>query len=134
VIEMGTYGIGVTRTMAAAIEQNHDDNGIIWPLPLAPFQVLLVSLNPKDEAVRRAADELYEALEARRVEVLYDDRDERPGVKFNDADLIGIPIRLVVGGKSLAQGSVELSLRRDREKHAVAVGDAVARTLELVAG
>ena len=82
--------------------------------------------------MREAADELYERLEAQGVEVLYDDRDERPGVKFNDADLIGIPIRLVVGGKSLAQGNVELSLRRDREKHAVAVGDAVARTPELV--
>ncbi|HEX2465914.1 MAG TPA: proline--tRNA ligase [Thermoanaerobaculia bacterium] len=131
---MGCYGLGISRTVAAAIEQNHDETGIIWPLPLAPFQVLLVSLNPKDDAVRATADQLYEALVAQGVEILYDDRDERPGVKFNDADLIGIPIRLVVGGKSLAQGNVELSLRRDREKHAVAVGDAVARTLELVAG
>ena len=115
---MGCYGLGIGRTVAAAIEQNHDENGIIWPLPLAPFQVLLMSLNAaKDEAVRKAADDLYAALEAQGVEVLYDDRDERPGVKFNDADLIGIPIRLVVGGKGLAQGTVELSLRRDREKH-----------------
>jgi len=129
---MGCYGLGIGRTVAAAIEQNHDQNGIVWPLPLAPFEVLLVSLNAKDEAVRQAADELFDALAARGVEVLYDDRDERPGVKFNDADLIGIPIRLVVGGKSLAQGQVELSQRRDREKHAVAVGDAVARTLELI--
>ncbi len=129
---MGCYGLGISRTVAAAIEQNHDDNGIIWPLPLAPFQVLLLSLNPKDDAVRGAADELYDRLIAQGVEVLYDDRDERPGVKFNDADLIGIPIRLVVGGKSLAQGNVELSLRRDREKHAVAVGDAVTRAIELV--
>jgi prolyl-tRNA synthetase len=129
---MGCYGLGIGRTVAAAIEQNHDENGIIWPLPLAPFQVLLLSLNPKDEAVRKAADDLHAALEAQGIEVLYDDRDERPGVKFNDADLIGIPIRLVVGGKSLAQGNVELSLRRDREKHAVALGDAVARAVELV--
>jgi prolyl-tRNA synthetase len=129
---MGCYGLGIGRTVAAAIEQNHDENGIVWPLPLAPFQVLLLSLNPKDEAVRRAADDLYTALEAQGVEVLYDDRDERPGVKFNDADLIGIPIRLVVGGKSLAQGNVELSLRRDREKHAVAIADALGRTVELV--
>jgi prolyl-tRNA synthetase len=132
-IIMGCYGLGIGRTVAAAIEQNHDENGIIWPLPLAPFQVLLVSLNPKDDAVRQAADRLYDALVAQGVEVLYDDRDERPGVKFNDADLIGIPIRLVVGGKSLARGEVELSLRRDREKHAVAAGDAVARTIELLA-
>ena len=130
---MGCYGLGIGRTVAAAIEQNHDENGIIWPLPLAPFQVLLMSLNAaKDEAVRQAADDLYGALEAQGVEVLYDDRDERPGVKFNDADLIGIPIRIVVGGKGLAQGTVELSLRRDREKVPVAVSDAVARTLELV--
>jgi prolyl-tRNA synthetase len=129
---MGCYGLGISRTVAAAIEQNHDDNGIIWPLPLAPFQVLLLSLNSKDDAVRGAADELYDRLIAQGIEVLYDDRDERPGVKFNDADLIGIPIRLVVGGKSLAQGNVELSLRRDREKHAVAVGDAVTRAIELV--
>jgi prolyl-tRNA synthetase len=129
---MGCYGLGIGRTVAAAIEQNHDENGIVWPLPLAPFQVMLLSLNPKDEAVRQAADDLHAALEAQGVEVLYDDRDERPGVKFNDADLIGIPIRLVVGGKSLAQGNVELSLRRDREKHAVAVGDAVSRAVELV--
>jgi prolyl-tRNA synthetase len=75
---MGCYGLGIGRTVAAAIEQNHDDNGIIWPLPLAPFQVLLLSLNPKDEAVRRAADQLFAALVERGVEVLYDDRDERP--------------------------------------------------------
>ena len=123
---MGCYGLGIGRTVAAAIEQNHDENGIIWPLPLAPFQVLLVSLNPKDEAVRECRRRaLRRGWSAQGIEVLYDDRDERPGVKFNDADLIGIPIRLVVGGKSLAQGNVELSLRRDREKHAVAVGDAV---------
>jgi prolyl-tRNA synthetase len=132
-IVMGCYGLGLGRTVAAAIEQNHDDGGIVWSLPLAPFQVLLVALNPKDDAVRQAADQLYEALGAQGVEVLYDDRDERPGVKFNDADLIGIPIRLVVGGKSLAGGSVELSLRRDREKHPVAVGDAVARAIETIA-
>jgi prolyl-tRNA synthetase len=127
---MGCYGLGLGRTVAAAIEQNHDENGIIWPLPLAPFQVLVISLNPNDEAVRRAADDIYDALRAREVDVLYDDRDERPGVKFNDADLVGIPIRVVVGGKSLARGEVELSARRDREKHAIPVGDAVAKTLE----
>jgi prolyl-tRNA synthetase len=131
---MGCYGLGLGRTVAAAIEQNHDEAGIVWPLPLAPFSVLLLSLNPNDAAVRQAADRLYDALVERGVEVLYDDRDERPGVKFNDADLIGIPIRVVVGGKSLARGEVELSLRRDREKRAVPVADAVARAIELVSG
>ena len=109
---MGCYGLGIGRTIAAAIEQNHDDDGIIWPLPLAPFQVLLIALNPADEAVRSAAEALYDELRERGVEVLYDDRDMGPGAKFKDADLIGVPIRLVVGARSLEAGGVELSLRR----------------------
>ncbi len=124
---MGCYGLGVTRTIAAAIEQGNDDNGIIWPLPLAPFQITLLSLNAsKDEAVREAADDLYETLKAANWEVLYDDRPERPGVKFKDADLLGIPLRLVVGGRSLAEGNVELVERRGGEKEMVAVGDVLA--------
>ncbi len=122
---MGCYGLGVGRTVAAAIEQNHDADGIVWPLPLAPFEVLLVSLNPNDAEVSRVAGELYDALCARGADVLYDDRDERPGVKFKDADLVGIPLRVVVGGKSLAGGQVEISHRRDRVKSMVAVGDAL---------
>ncbi|MDI9630265.1 MAG: proline--tRNA ligase [Acidobacteriota bacterium] len=118
---MGCYGLGIGRTVAAAIEQNHDDDGIIWPLPLAPFEVLLMTINATDEATRKAADELHAALVARGIEVLYDDRDERPGVKFKDADLLGIPVRVVVGGKSLAAGQVEVSRRRDRVKEAVPV-------------
>ena len=118
---MGCYGIGIGRTVAAAIEQNHDADGIIWPLPLAPFEVLLMTINATDEATRKAADELHAALVARGIEVLYDDRDERPGVKFKDADLLGIPVRVVVGGKSLAAGQVEVSRRRDRVKEAVPV-------------
>ncbi|MEE2775864.1 MAG: proline--tRNA ligase [Acidobacteriota bacterium] len=129
---MGCYGLGVGRTLAAAIEQNHDDDGIIWPLPLAPFEVLLASLNAKDDAVRGACDSLYESLCAVGVEVLYDDRDERPGVKFNDADLLGIPVRIVLGGRGLANGQAELSLRRDREKHDVALESVVERTTELL--
>jgi len=121
---MGCYGLGIGRTVAAAIEQSHDEHGIIWPLPLAPFEVLLIALNPDDEAVGEAAENLYEQLSAAGMDVLYDDRNERPGVKFNDADLIGIPIRIIVGARSLAEGQVELSLRRDREKRMVAV-DAV---------
>jgi prolyl-tRNA synthetase len=122
---MGCYGLGVGRTVAAAIEQNHDADGIVWPLPLAPFEVLLVSLNPNDAEVSRVAGELYDALRARGADVLYDDRDERPGVKFKDADLVGIPLRVVVGGKSLAGGQVEISHRRDRVKSMVAVGDSL---------
>ncbi len=122
---MGCYGLGIGRTVAAAIEQNHDDDGIVWPLPLAPFQVLLIALNPQDETVVEAADRLYDALLEHGVEVLYDDRKERPGVKFKDADLIGIPLRVVVGKKSLADGTVEFSARRDRERQSVALADVV---------
>ena len=129
---MGCYGLGIGRTVAAAIEQNHDADGIVWPVPLAPFAVLLVALNPDDERVRAAAEELYGRLREAGVDVLYDDRDERPGVKFKDADLIGVPVRVVVGAKSLADGKVELSLRRDRERQLVEPGAALERVLELV--
>ena len=95
---MGCYGIGVTRIVAAAIEQNHDDRGIIWPDPLAPYHVVLIPLNlQKSDRVRAAADALYASLVAAGVEVLYDDRDARPGVKFADAELLGIPHRVVLG-------------------------------------
>ncbi|MEO8502299.1 MAG: proline--tRNA ligase [Acidobacteriota bacterium] len=127
---MGCYGLGVGRTVAAAIEQNHDADGIIWPLPLAPFQVLLQSLNPSDAAVSKTADELYAGLRAQGVDVLYDDRDERPGVKFKDGDLIGIPVRITVGAKSLADGKVEVSSRRERVKELVAVPEAIAGVME----
>ncbi len=131
---MGCYGLGIGRTVAAAIEQNHDKEGIIWPRPLAPFEVLLAALNPDDPEVGRVAERLYADLAARGVDVLFDDRDERPGVKFKDADLIGFPVRLVVGARSLAEGQVEVSLRRDRAKQLVAVDDAVERVLALLAG
>jgi prolyl-tRNA synthetase len=129
---MGCYGLGIGRTVAAAIEQNHDQDGIIWPRPLAPFEVLLAGLNPDDAEVKRVTEELYGQLLEKGVEVFFDDRDERPGVKFKDADLIGLPVRLVVGAKSLKDGKVEVSLRRDREKHLVPVVEAVARILELL--
>ncbi|HZF10155.1 MAG TPA: proline--tRNA ligase, partial [Thermoanaerobaculia bacterium] len=131
-MEMGCYGLGVGRTVAAAIEQNHDKDGIIWPRPLAPFEVLLAGLNPDDAEVSRVADQLYDDLKEKGIDVLYDDRDERPGVKFKDADLIGIPVRLVIGAKSLKDGKVEVSLRRDREKQLVAPGEAVAKVVELL--
>jgi prolyl-tRNA synthetase len=129
---MGCYGLGIGRTIAAAIEQNHDADGIIWPRPLAPFEVLLVGLNPDDAEVSRTAEDLYAQLRAKGVDVLYDDRDERPGVKFKDADLIGVPVRLVVGAKSLADGKVEVSLRRDRQKNLVATAEAVGKVMELL--
>jgi prolyl-tRNA synthetase len=129
---MGCYGLGIGRTVAAAIEQNHDQDGILWPLPLAPFEVLLASLNPDDSEVKKFAEQLYGQLLEKGVEVLYDDRDERPGVKFKDADLIGLPVRLVVGARSLAEGKVEVSLRRDREKHLVTVAEAVSKVLEML--
>jgi prolyl-tRNA synthetase len=124
---MGCYGIGVTRVVAAAIEQNHDANGIIWPEPLAPFNVIVVPINyQKSERVRRAADELYGDLAVAGVDVLLDDRDARPGVKFADAELIGIPHRLVVGERTLDAGKLEYRHRRDSESTEIPAADAIA--------
>jgi prolyl-tRNA synthetase len=124
---MGCYGIGVTRVVAAAIEQNHDERGIIWPEPLAPFQVVLVPLNlQKSTRVREVADRLYEELTAAGVEVLYDDRDARPGVKFADAELLGIPHRLVVGDRGLEAGRLEYRYRRDTESTEFPADEALA--------
>jgi prolyl-tRNA synthetase len=113
---MGCYGIGVSRIVAACIEQNNDENGILFPPPIAPFEVVLLGLNMKDEQVATAVDTLYQSLRESGVEILLDDRDERPGFKFKDADLLGIPIQLVVGGKGLARGVVEVKDRRTGEK------------------
>jgi prolyl-tRNA synthetase len=124
---MGCYGIGVTRVVAAAIEQNHDANGIIWPEPLAPFNLVLVPINyQKSERVRQASDELYEEFMAAGVEVLFDDRDARPGVKFADAELMGIPHRLVVGDRGLAAGMLEYRHRRAAESTEIPAAEAVA--------
>lgn len=112
---MGCYGIGVSRVVAAAIEQNHDDNGIIFPLPLAPFQVIILNLGVKDSGISSAAEKLYRELQDRGIEVLLDDRDERPGSKFKDADLIGIPYRATVGKVYEKNGLVELRLRASGE-------------------
>jgi prolyl-tRNA synthetase len=123
---MGCYGIGVTRVVAAAIEQNHDERGIIWPQPLAPFQVVLVPLNlQKSARVREVADRLYNELSAQGIEVLYDDRDARPGVKFADAELLGIPHRLVVGERGLEAGRLEYRHRRDSESTEFPADEAV---------
>ena len=130
---MGCYGIGVTRTMAAAIEQNHDDAGIIWPMPLAPFQVIVVPVNWADEQQRGAAERLHDALDARGLEVLLDDRDERPGVKFKDADLIGVPLRVTVGPRALARAAVELKRRAEAEATEVPLTEVEERIATLVA-
>ena len=119
-LTMGCYGLGVGRTLAAAVEQSHDDDGILWPVALAPYACALLSLQ-RDAEVQKAADGLYEALRGAGVEVFYDDRDERPGVKFKDADLIGFPVRVVVGAKALAKGGVEVSTRREKKADVVAV-------------
>ncbi|MGH7899074.1 MAG: His/Gly/Thr/Pro-type tRNA ligase C-terminal domain-containing protein, partial [Candidatus Binatia bacterium] len=131
-IEMGTYGIGITRTVAAAIEQNHDSNGIIWPIPLAPFTVSVVPVNQGDEAIRTTAEGIHRELDARGIETVLDDRDERPGVKFKDADLIGFPLRVTVGPKALARGNVELKERRAERAEEVPLGEVVARIAERV--
>ena len=109
---MGCYGIGVSRTVAASIEQNHDENGIIFPLPLAPFQAIILNLDPKTEEISIAAETFYRQLQQEGLEVLLDDRDERPGVKFKDADLLGIPLRVNVGARGLKEQAFELQERR----------------------
>jgi len=118
-IYMGCYGIGVSRIVAAAIEQGHDGNGIIFPMALAPFQVGLIPIAVNDPAVWECAEKLHAELEAAGVEVLLDDRDERPGVKFKDCDLLGLPLRVVVGAKALAQGAAEVRHRRSSDNHMV---------------
>ncbi len=128
---MGCYGIGLNRIVAAAIEAHHDDGGIIWPRTIAPFEVIVISLDPKDETAARTAGEIHDRLAGAGVDVLYDDRDERAGFKFKDADLIGVPLRVVIGKKSLAEGLVEFSERREPEKkEMLSPDDAVVRILE----
>jgi prolyl-tRNA synthetase len=124
---MGCYGIGITRIVAAAIEQNHDANGIIWPEPLAPYSVILVPISyQKSASVQAATDKLYEELQEAGVEVLLDDRDARPGVKFADAELIGIPHRIVIGDRALAAGKLEYRQRRETESTEIEAANAVA--------
>ena len=123
---MGCYGIGVTRIVAAAIEQNHDKDGIVWPVPLAPFEVTVLSLQQDDANVIATATKLYDELGLAGVEVLYDDRDERAGVKFKDADLVGVPFRIAVGKKGLAEGVVELKRRNAPEVRKLKLDEVVA--------
>ena len=127
VLEMGCYGIGVTRLAGAAIEQSHDERGIIWPDSIAPFEVVICPMNySKSEAVREAADRLYEELKAQGVDVILDDRDMRPGVMFADWELIGVPHRVVIGDRGLKNGEVEYANRRNlAEKVMVKTEEAV---------
>lgn len=130
-IVMGCYGIGVSRTMAAIVEQHHDENGIIWPMSVAPYHVIISLVKPGDETQAKVAEDIYEQLGAAGVEVMLDDRDERPGVKFKDADLLGIPVRITVG-RGAVDGVVEYKLRRDAEKEELPVSEAIAKAIEIV--
>jgi len=133
-VEMGCYGIGVTRVVAAAIEQNHDARGIIFPAPMAPFEVCLVPIGyHQNAAVRAAADKLHDALAAAGIDLLRDDRDERPGVLFADMDLIGIPHRVVLSERGLAAGNAELKGRRDEKPSELPLGAVVQALKERLA-
>jgi prolyl-tRNA synthetase len=123
-IVMGSYGIGVERIITAAIEQHHDDDGIIWPRSLAPFDVVVTITNMKQDELREAGEKLYQELQHAGLEVLLDDRDERAGVKFKDADLIGIPYRITIG-KKVGEGVVELFDRSTKKTEDVRISDVV---------
>lgn len=128
---MGCYGIGINRTAAAIIEQMHDEDGIIWPITVAPYEVIIVPVNVKDENQKKIAFEIYENLQRNGVEVLIDDRDERAGVKFKDADLIGIPFRVTVG-KKISEGKLEIRNRRTKESFEVEIEKAIEVVINLI--
>lgn len=130
-IVMGCYGIGVTRTLAAVVEQHHDENGIIWPMSVAPYHVIITVMKENDETQMELAERISGELEAAGVEVLLDDRKERPGVKFKDADLLGIPVRITVG-RGAADGMIEYKLRRDADKEEISVEEGIRRAIEIV--
>lgn len=128
---MGCYGIGVSRLIAAIIEQNNDENGIIWPKEVAPYLVHLVCLDMKKDVQKETAEEIYNKLLEEKVEVLYDDRIERPGVKFNDADLIGLPIQIIVGRKA-DEGIVEIKVRKTGEREEVLIENLYTKLHEII--
>ena len=128
---MGCYGIGVSRLIAAIIEQNNDENGIIWPKEVAPYLVHLVCLDMKKDVQKETAEEIYNKLLKEKVEVLYDDRIERPGVKFNDSDLIGLPIQIIVGRKA-DEGIVEIKVRRTGEREEVLIENLYTKLHEII--
>jgi prolyl-tRNA synthetase len=125
--QMGSYGIGVSRLVGAIIEASHDENGIVWPEAVAPWKVGLVTMRGDDEASVQAAEDIYTKLTAAGIEVLYDDRDERGGVKLGSMDLIGLPWQLVIGPRGLSQGVVELKCRRTGEKVELSIDSALER-------
>jgi prolyl-tRNA synthetase len=129
---MGCYGIGINRILASAIELNNDKDGIIWPINIAPFEVIITCANQDDAAVAQAAEDIYRILLENNIDVLLDDRELRAGMKFKDADLIGIPIRVTVGKKSVAEGNVEIKLRKERESEKVKIENTLARVKELI--
>lgn len=131
-VVMGSYGIGIGRLLACVPEANSDEQGLIWPVSIAPYQVYLVYINSSDESAKAAAVQLYEEFKAARIEVLFDDRDERPGVKFNDADLIGLPVRVTIGAKSLAKGGVEVKLRGGGENQLIALENVVGHVRQVL--
>jgi len=131
-IIMGTYGIGLGRLLAAAIEQNHDDKGIIWPLSIAPYQVYLCPLRLENQDVAKAAEKVYKELHNQNVEVLFDDRDDSPGVKFNDADLLGIPLRLTISPRTLQSQSIELKWRKENQAELVPLKEITLKINELI--
>jgi prolyl-tRNA synthetase len=131
-IIMGCYGIGLGRLLAAAIEQNNDEKGIVWPMPIAPYQVYLCPLYRDDTQVEAVAEKLYAELEAAGLEVLFDDRPESPGVKFNDADLLGIPIRVTISPRTLEKDSVEIKKRTEKETRLIKLEQVSATLKELI--
>ncbi len=129
---MGCYGIGVSRIVAAAIEQSHDANGIIWPKQISPYQAIVLPLDVTNEPVKNTAEEVYAQLKSKGIEVLLDDRDERAGVKFKDADLIGIPIKVIISTRGLAEGKIEIKLRKTGEVFKVSVAETLPKIVELI--
>jgi prolyl-tRNA synthetase len=131
-IVMGCYGIGVGRTVAAAIEQSYDQNGIIFPMPIAPFQLLILPININTDLLKETAEKLYQTLCENGIDVLFDDREETPGVKFKDADLIGIPLRVTLGEKNVKKGLVEIKKRRTGEVTLVKKEEALSKIKEMI--
>lgn len=131
-MSMGCYGIGVGRTMAASIEQNYDENGIIWPLAIAPYHAVIVPVSAKDEAQMKIANKIYTELNNLKIETVLDDRNERPGVKFKDADLIGYPLKIIIGPKTLEEGSIEIKTRKDGTVHIVSTENYLDKIQEII--
>ena len=129
---MGCYGIGLNRIMAAAIESFHDEKGICWPMSIAPFHVVICALDTREEAVNTLAKKLHDELESTGIDVLLDDRDARPGFKFKDAELVGFPVRITVGKKGLADGTVDVQARRTGESRKLPPDQVVPTVREMV--